>query len=148
MWTPSCRAGSHSSPFPVRPCQRVRSAAVQLLVSYMGATLGSLAAVRAFVQQAVDGYRCVRARRSLGASIEAGSRLLHLHDGTYRCLRRALCRFPACWPESNVLHVAGGLRCRRFITCGDYTMQSPSKGFQSSLSHLSPVSHGPHPYAA
>ena len=49
--------GSHSSPFPV-PVPAVRSAAVQLLISYMGATLGSLAAVRAFVQQAVDGYRC------------------------------------------------------------------------------------------
>ena len=48
---------SHSSPFPV-PVPAARSAAVQLLISYMGATLGSLAAVRAFVQQAVDGYRC------------------------------------------------------------------------------------------
>ena len=59
-------ADSHSSPFPA-PVPRVRSAAVQLLISYMGATLGSLAAVRAFVQQAADGYRCVHARRSLGA---------------------------------------------------------------------------------
>ena len=52
-------AGSHSSPFPAA-VPAVRSAAVQLLISYMGATLGSLAAVRAFVQQAVASYRCAK----------------------------------------------------------------------------------------
>ena len=50
-------AASRASPFPV-PVPAVRAAAVQLLISYMGATLGSLAAVRAFVQQAIAGYRC------------------------------------------------------------------------------------------
>ena len=35
----------------------IRAAAVKLLVAYMGATLGSLYAVRAFVEEAVHCYR-------------------------------------------------------------------------------------------
>ena len=62
-------AGGACSPF-AEAVPAARSAAVQLLIAYMGATLGSLAAVRAFVQQAVDCYRCANAH-SRGVAVAA-----------------------------------------------------------------------------
>jgi hypothetical protein len=61
-------AGAAHSPF-AEGVPAARSAAVQLLVSYMGATLGSLAAARAFVQQAADCYRCALVLRLI-ATVE------------------------------------------------------------------------------
>lgn len=89
-------ADSHSSPFPV-PVPAVRSAAVQLLISYMGATLGSLAAVRAFVQQAVDGYRC-----GLHSQVELRMSGVTAMSFRHRCQRirpvASAAEFQACSP--------------------------------------------------
>ena len=73
-------AGKAHSPF-ADGVPAVRSAAVQLLVSYMGATLGSLAAARAFVQQAADCYRCAVVLRLTGALEQAVTTTPHVLPG-------------------------------------------------------------------